>query len=103
MLDIFHITLEARNPERDCFRSYRIEAGKDLFGMWLVEASFGRIGQPGQIIRFSSPDEDTARRKVQSILKQRSTAIRRIGVAYLTQKCHDPAGWLSCDTPGSQT
>ncbi|MGL6075190.1 MAG: WGR domain-containing protein [Fimbriiglobus sp.] len=95
MLDLFHITLEARNPERDCFRSYRIEAGKDLFGVWLVEANFGRIGQPGRTVRFSSSDELTAKRKVHGILKQRSTAIRRIGVPYLTLKCHDPSGWLS--------
>lgn len=94
MLDAFHITLEARNPERDCFRAYRIEAGRDLFGVWLVEATFGRIGRQGRTVRFSSADEHTAKVKVQSILKQRSTAVRRIGVPYLTQTYHDPAGWM---------
>jgi WGR domain len=94
MLDTFHITLEARNPERDCFRSYHIEAGKDLFGVWVVEATFGRIGNRGRTVRFSASDEVAAKHRVRSILKQRSTAHRRIGVPYLCRKCHDPAGWL---------
>ena len=40
----FRITLEARNPARRCFRRYRVEAGTDLFGVWVVEISYGRIG-----------------------------------------------------------
>ena len=38
MMSIFHARLEARDPERDCFRSYRLEADPDLFGTWLAEA-----------------------------------------------------------------
>jgi hypothetical protein len=100
MLDAFHITLEARNPERDCFRSYRIEVGRDLFGVWIVEASYGRIGGQGRTVRYSTPDEHAAKEKVQSILKQRDTAVRRIGVPYLTQSCHDPVGWMPFDSAG---
>ena len=44
----FHITLEARNPARRCFRQYRVEAGTDLFGVWVVEISYGRIGTTGR-------------------------------------------------------
>ncbi|HQT76442.1 MAG TPA: hypothetical protein PLD10_05270 [Rhodopila sp.] len=44
----FSITLEARNPERDHYRAYRLEAAPDLFGVWLVEASFGPIGCTGR-------------------------------------------------------
>jgi len=40
----FSITLEARNPDRGHYRAYRLEAAPDLFGVWLVEATFGRIG-----------------------------------------------------------
>ena len=44
----FHITLEARNPARRCLRQYRVEAGTDLFGVWVVEISYGRIGAAGR-------------------------------------------------------
>jgi len=47
MLD-FRITLEARNPARRCLRQYRVEAGTDLFGSWVVEISYGRIGTAGR-------------------------------------------------------
>ena len=44
----FRITLEARNPARGCLRHYRVEAGTDLFGVWVVEISYGRIGTVGR-------------------------------------------------------
>ena len=40
----FRIILEARNPARGCLRHYRLEAGTDLFGTWVVVISYGRIG-----------------------------------------------------------
>jgi hypothetical protein len=43
----FRVTLEARNPARRCSRRYRVKAGTDLFGVWVVEISYGRIGPPG--------------------------------------------------------
>ena len=46
MLD-FRITLDARNPAVHCFRQYRVEAGTDLFGIWVVEITYGRIGTAG--------------------------------------------------------
>jgi len=94
MLDAFQVTLAAINPKRDCFRSYRIEAGTDLFGTWLVEATFGRIGRPGRTLRFTACDEIAARERVRSILKLRSTAVRRLGVPYECLTDHDPAGWM---------
>jgi len=47
MLDQFCAAMEAVNPERDWYRVYRIEAGTDLLGHWLVEITFGRIGRAG--------------------------------------------------------
>ena len=38
------ILLEARSAVRSCWRAYEIEVGADLFGAWLVEMSYGRIG-----------------------------------------------------------
>ena len=90
----FRITLEARNPARGCLRHYRVEAGTDLFGNWLVEISYGRIGTVGRSRSFVVRDEAQARRLAQSILKRRATAPRRIGVAYRILELIDPGGWV---------
>ena len=91
MLD-FRITLEARNPARQCFRQYRVEAGTDLFGVWVVEISSGRIGTAGRSRSYVLRDEGGARHLAQSILKRRASAPRRIGVAYHIRELIDPAG-----------
>ena len=57
----FRITLEARNPSRGCLRHYRVEAGTDLFGVWVVEISYGRIGTVGRSRSFVVRDEAQAR------------------------------------------
>jgi hypothetical protein len=57
MMSIFTARLEACDPARDRFRSYRLEAGPDLFGIWLVDATYGRIGSPGHTIRYVADDE----------------------------------------------
>jgi hypothetical protein len=92
MLD-FRIVLEAKNPDRRCFRQYRVEAGTDLFGTWVVEISYGRIGTVGRSRCFVVRDEGEARRLAQSILKRRATAPRRIGVPYRVRELIDPEGW----------
>jgi hypothetical protein len=92
MLD-FRITLEARNPARRCSRQYRVEAGTDLFGVWVVEISYGRIGTAGGRSRsYVVRDEEEARHLAQSILKRRASAPRRIGVAYRIRELIDPEG-----------
>jgi hypothetical protein len=92
MLD-FRITLEARNPARRCSQHYRVEAGTDLFGSWVVEISYGRIGTAGWSRSYVVRDEGEARHLAQSILKRRATAPRRIGVAYRVRELIDPQGW----------
>ena len=94
MLD-FRITLEARNPARGCLRHYRVEAGTDLFGIWVVQISYGRIGTVGRSRSFVVRDEAEARHLAQSILKRRATAPRRIGAAYRVLELIDPAGWAA--------
>lgn len=92
MLD-FRVTLEARNPARGCWRHYRVEAGSDLFGTWVVVVSYGRIGTAGRSRSFVVRDEAQACRLIQSILKRRATAPHRIGVAYRIIELIDPEGW----------
>jgi hypothetical protein len=81
MMSLFTARLEARNPERGCFRAYRIEAGTDLLGDWIVDATYGRIGARGRTVRHVADDEADARRIVSHCLQRRATAPRRIGVA----------------------
>jgi WGR domain len=96
MMSIFTIRLEACDPYQDRFRSYRIEAGPDLFGTWLVDTTYGRIGSPGRRIRHVAADEAEARRIVRRCLQRRRTAPSRIGVAYQLRELDDAGGWLAC-------
>jgi hypothetical protein len=95
LLDAFTATLEACDPARGRFRAYRIEAGTDLLGNWLVDVTYGRIGSPGRIIRYVASSEAEARRIVRHSLQRRSTAPRRIGVGYRFCELCDVAGWLN--------
>src|SRR5580704_7904954 len=42
------IRLEARSAAHRCYRAYAIEVATDLFGAWLVDMSYGRIGTIGR-------------------------------------------------------
>jgi hypothetical protein len=94
MMSIFTAHLEASDPARDCFRSYRLEAGPDLFGTWLVDVVYGRIGTPGRTVRHVADDEAGARKIVRHCLQRRATAPKRIGVPYQLRELHDPDQWL---------
>ena len=94
MMGAFTATLEACDPPRGRFRSYRIEAGTDLLGDWLVDVTYGRIGTPGRIVRYVAADETGARKIVRQCLQRRATAPKRIGVPYQIRELTDPAGWL---------
>jgi hypothetical protein len=50
MMNSFSALLEARDPALGRFCSYRLEAGTDLLGAWLVEVTFGRIGTRGTLV-----------------------------------------------------
>lgn len=78
----FHIELAAIDAARNCRRRYRVEAGQDLLGAWLVTTTFGRIGAHGRSIVHVLDDERQARRLVTACLRVRASAPRRIGVGY---------------------
>jgi predicted DNA-binding WGR domain protein len=42
------IRLEARSAAHRCYRAYAIDVATDLFGAWLVDMSYGRIGTIGR-------------------------------------------------------
>ena len=89
----FRIVMEARNPKRNCFRSYCIEAGRDLFGDWMIDVNYGRIGTAGTWQRYSAKDEAGAIRLVQQKISRRSSATRRIGVSYQICEIEDLRNW----------
>ena len=94
MMSIFTARFEACDPARDCFRAYRLEAGQDLFGAWLVDATYGRIGTRGRTIRYVASDEAVARKFVRRCLQRRATAPKRIGIAYRVCELINIAQWM---------
>jgi hypothetical protein len=64
MMESFFATLEAGDSSLGRTRSYPLEAGTDLFGAWLVEVVYGRIGARGWRIRYVAENKDEARKLV---------------------------------------
>ena len=89
----FSTLLHACDPARNHWRAYRVEAGQDLFGDWLVEVTFGRIGPGGRTVRYVAADEQGARILTRACLRRRASARRRIGIAYRELSRFDPNGW----------
>ena len=78
------IDLQAINPARNIAREYRIDASLDLFGHWLIDIHWGRIGTRGQNRTLSFAEMDAAQTFVRQTLSRRTSARKRIGVAYET-------------------
>jgi predicted DNA-binding WGR domain protein len=76
------IELEARNPDLNRMRRWKVELGQDLLGMWVVDVAFGRIGSRGRTIRHVFASQRAAHTYVGTRLRRRRTALARIGVAY---------------------
>ena len=79
---VCHLLLQAKAPEKNLFRSYHIAAGQNLFGDWIVELTYGRIGAKGRTQTLLAADEAEARQLVKRCLKRRRTAPKRHGVPY---------------------
>jgi hypothetical protein len=97
MLDAFTARLEARDPAKGHYRSYRLDAGTDLLGNWTVEITFGRIGARGRSIRHAVGSVAEARALVKATLRRRSSAKRRFGTSYRVLELHDPHAWTSVE------
>jgi predicted DNA-binding WGR domain protein len=88
-----HILLEARSRARRCWRAYEIDVGTDLFGVWLVEMSYGRIGTMGRSKVRSFATAADAQAEVHVCLRKRAAAPRRIGVAYRLRRASRSGDW----------
>ena len=76
----YTILLEACAPERNIWRSYHIVAGQDIFGDWVVELTYGRIGAKGRKKTILVPDKAAAQHYVRQCLKRRESSPKRIGI-----------------------
>lgn len=94
---LFSCHLEARLPEANLARAYHIVVSQDLFGLYTVEVTFGRIGRPGNTRRYTVKDVDAVRSKLREVFKRRLSAPRRLGVAYFCRSLFDPQDWLAED------
>ena len=77
-----HLHLQAVAPTRNVARDYHIRLSRDLFGFWLVDAAWGRIGGARNGNRHSFADPAQALTHIRALLARRAGAPRRIGVAY---------------------
>ena len=87
------IKLEARSPAHRCHRAYEIAVSADLFGAWLVEMSYGRIGTSGRVKARSFSTIEAAAVEVQACLRKRASAPRRIGAAYRLKSATHHGEW----------
>lgn len=76
------IWLEARDASRNVARRYAIAVSSDLFGVGIVQYSWGRIGTRGQRRKVSFPTRPEAELFVEGLLRRRASSPARIGVAY---------------------
>jgi hypothetical protein len=76
------LRLEARAPALRCHRAYEITVGQDLFGIWIAELTYGRIGAAGRTKTRSFARIEDAAFAVNASLSRRATLPRRLGVAY---------------------
>ena len=89
----WRVRLEAKCAARRCFRNYEIAMGADLFGVWMVEMSYGRIGAVGRTKVRSFETAEAARAQAYVCLRKRATAPRRIGDGYQLQRVDGSMAW----------
>ena len=82
MDNLLTATFEAHNPEKNHHRRYSIRIGRDLLNDWTVTIGHGRTGQAGQEMHFASRYVEEAQAIVQTRLRRRLSAPRRIGCRY---------------------
>lgn len=74
--------MQAHDPDQNLHRFYRIEYGQDLFGQWIVEINYGRVGCKGRSIVTLYHSQKEALSYVKQVLKRRQSSPKRIGVSY---------------------
>jgi predicted DNA-binding WGR domain protein len=93
------IRLEARAPALRCHRAYEISVGPDLFGIWIAEMTYGRIGTVGRTKTRSFEHIEDATSAVDASLRRRATLPRRLGVAYRLRPVELEGMWKIAGLP----
>lgn len=78
------VELRAVDAARNIHRAYAVELLPDLFGAFIVETRWGRVGAQGRARRVAFNTAEEAERHADAALKRRASSQRRIGVAYRT-------------------
>ena len=80
--DIGRLDLVAIDRQANIARRWSVLVTRDLFGLWLVDTAWGRIGTRGRARRVAHPSQADAEREARALLRRRATAGRRIGSDY---------------------
>jgi len=99
-MNTLRLRLEARAPALRCHRAYEITVGLDLFGVWVAEMTYGRIGAVGRTKTRSFTRVEDAAAAVDASLRRRATLPRRLGVAYRLRGVELEASWPKVDLSG---
>ncbi len=76
------IHLEAKLPEKNLFRFFKIMVGQNLFGEREILVNNGRIGTKGRVRFLKFEDELTQFKKLRQMVLKRINAHKRLGCAY---------------------
>ena len=87
------VCLQAIDRPRNVYRAWRLEVGRDLFGVLTLRVTFGRTGADGRTVTKIAQDETQAREAVRVMLARRRGAPRRVGVAYRLVEQVGMEGW----------
>jgi predicted DNA-binding WGR domain protein len=87
------IKLGARSAAHRCHRAYEIAVNADLFGAWVVEMTYGRIGTFGRVKARSFSTAEAAAAEVKASLRKRACTPRRIGVPYRLKTAARNGDW----------
>ena len=90
------VRLQAVDRTRNVFRAWRLEVGRDLFGLLTLRVTFGRTGTDGRTVTKFAGEEAEARETARGLIIRRRGAPRRAGVAY---QVVEQVGLVECDVP----
>ncbi len=94
-MSALRLRLEARAPALRCHRAYEIAVTRDLFGVWIAEMTYGRIGTVGRTKTQSFACLEDAASAVDASLRRRATLPRRLGAAYRLRSSEFDAEWAN--------
>jgi predicted DNA-binding WGR domain protein len=91
MLAVISLELEARDQAANRLRRWQVDISHDLFGAWVADVQYGRIGSRGRQVGLVFESQPEAHTFLRQRLHRRATAKRRIGVDYRYVHASDEA------------